>query len=178
MPSIPSTSLSILGSGELSSNPATEVVFMVVGVISAAALIHYASPMHLTRVLFTAMTDAEKKYLKAIETGLLSASGDHTAEMLSVLQLKVSKIREESLSNSRSSLKAFCGFFKGRTLSVIRCIWEVRDLGTHIKASKIRKWKAPSDIFAWSLSCQPSKTISREIEHKTRSGPGGSGHQR
>ncbi|KAJ6581716.1 hypothetical protein B0H19DRAFT_1061233 [Mycena capillaripes] len=50
-------------------------------------------------------------------------------------------------------------------------------VGSSTSASKIRKWKAPSDIFAWSLLCQPSKTISREIKHKTRSGPGGSGRQ-
>ncbi|KAJ6581738.1 hypothetical protein B0H19DRAFT_1228997 [Mycena capillaripes] len=49
MPNIPSASLSTLSLGEFSSNPTPEVVFMMIGVTSAAALIHYAAPMQLVR---------------------------------------------------------------------------------------------------------------------------------
>ncbi|KAJ6581717.1 hypothetical protein B0H19DRAFT_1061234 [Mycena capillaripes] len=114
MPSIPPTSLSILASGELLSNPATEVVFTVVGVTSAAALIHYASPMHLTHALVTAMTDAEKKIFR----------GDRDRPALRVRRPR---------SGDFVRLEGIRRFFKGRTLSILRCIWEVRELGTHIE---------------------------------------------
>jgi hypothetical protein len=56
------------------------VVFILV---IAAGIVHYASPPRLTRVLVTAISNVEKTYLDALETGLLSASDIDTAEMLS-----------------------------------------------------------------------------------------------
>ncbi|KAJ7814994.1 hypothetical protein B0H13DRAFT_2381347 [Mycena leptocephala] len=109
------------------------VVFILV---VAAGIVHYASPPRLTRVLATAISNVEKTYLDALETGLLSASDIDTAEMLSTLQLNVSKIREASLRNSLSLSGTLREFFRGRTFTLLRCIHEVRMLEIHIEILK------------------------------------------
>ncbi|KAJ7917583.1 hypothetical protein B0H13DRAFT_2322326 [Mycena leptocephala] len=101
--------------------------------VVAAGIMHYASPSRLTRVLVAAISNVEKIYLEALETGLLSASDIDTAEMLSSLQLKVSKIREASLRCSLSHSRILREFFGGHTFIVLRCISEVRALEMHIE---------------------------------------------
>ncbi|KAJ7931624.1 hypothetical protein B0H13DRAFT_1857609 [Mycena leptocephala] len=90
----------------------TTFLFILI-VLVAAGIIHHASPLCLTRVLVTAIANLAKIYLEALETGLLSASDSDTAEMLSSLQLKVSKIRESSLRNALSHSGALRDFFEG-----------------------------------------------------------------
>ncbi|KAJ7931650.1 hypothetical protein B0H13DRAFT_2308366 [Mycena leptocephala] len=111
----------------------TNTAVLLVVVLVAAGIMHYASPLRLTRVLIGAITSVEKIYLEALETGLLSASDVHTVEMLSTLQLKVSKIRETSLRNSLSHSRTLREFFAGRTFTLLRCIREVKALETHIE---------------------------------------------
>ncbi|KAJ7931606.1 hypothetical protein B0H13DRAFT_2524425 [Mycena leptocephala] len=109
------------------------VVFMLV---VAAGIAHYASPLRLTRVLVAAIANVENTYLEALETGLLSASDIDTAELLSTLQLKVSKIREATLRNSLSHSGTLREFFEGHTFTLLRCIHEMRVLETHIEILK------------------------------------------
>ncbi|KAJ7819014.1 hypothetical protein B0H13DRAFT_2378589 [Mycena leptocephala] len=109
------------------------VLFMPV---VAAGIAHYASPLRLTHVLVAGIANVEKTYLDALETGLLSASDIDTAEMLSTLQLKVSKIREFSLRNSLSLRSTLHEFLNGHTFTLLRCIREVRVLETHIEILK------------------------------------------
>jgi hypothetical protein len=128
----------------------TNTAVLLVVVLVAAGIMHYASPLRLTRVLIGAITSVEKIYLEALETGLLSASDLHTVEMLSTcaslpfinlihsqqpvsLQLKVSKIRETSLRNSLSHSRTLREFFAGRTFTLLCCIREVKALETHIE---------------------------------------------
>ncbi|KAJ7819003.1 hypothetical protein B0H13DRAFT_2378580 [Mycena leptocephala] len=73
---------------------------------------------------------------RRLETGLFSASDVNTAEILSTLQLKVSKIREASLRNSLSHSGTLRQFFAGHTFTLLRCIREVRVLETHIEILK------------------------------------------
>ncbi|KAJ7931635.1 hypothetical protein B0H13DRAFT_1857620 [Mycena leptocephala] len=98
------------------------VVFMFV---VAAGIMHYTSPARLTRILVTSITHAEKTYLEALETGMLSASDINTAEMLSILQLKVSKIREFSVRNSLSHSGTLREVFWGHTFTLLGCIREI-----------------------------------------------------
>ncbi|KAJ7931657.1 hypothetical protein B0H13DRAFT_2308372 [Mycena leptocephala] len=114
----------------------TTIFGIVFTLVIAAGVVHYASPPRLTRVLVTSIANVEKIYLDALETGLLSASDIDTAEMLSTLQLKVSKIRETSLRNSLSHSGTFREFFGGRTFSLLGCIHEVGVLETHIEILK------------------------------------------
>jgi hypothetical protein len=127
----------------------TTIFGVLLMLVVAAGIIHYASPPRLTRVLVTAIANLEKTYLEALETGLLSASDIDTAEMLSTcapctlhpyyfqsldsLQLKGSKIREASLRNSLSHSGTLREFFGGHTFTLLRCIREVRVLETHIE---------------------------------------------
>ncbi|KAJ7917603.1 hypothetical protein B0H13DRAFT_1870268 [Mycena leptocephala] len=110
------------------------VVFIIL--VVAAGIIHYVSPPRLTRVLVTSIATVEKTYLDALETGLLSASDIDTAEMLSTLQLKVSKIREASLRDSLSLRSAFHELCGGRTFTLLGCIREVQALEIHIEILK------------------------------------------
>ncbi|KAJ6518958.1 hypothetical protein C8R45DRAFT_1116833 [Mycena sanguinolenta] len=131
MSSIPEASLSILASN-LTTTPWSLLCIVVVG-----GTIYYASPMRLTSVLVTALADTEKTYLATVENGVLSASTEiDAAERLSVLQLKVSTIRETSLRSSLSALSALCDTFNiRRSVAVLRCLREVRKLGAYIEIS-------------------------------------------
>ncbi|KAJ7300870.1 hypothetical protein DFH08DRAFT_828063 [Mycena albidolilacea] len=136
MPALPDASkpLSILASG-LSSTPwaATVVLSVIVG---AAGIIHYASPQRLTGVLVVAMADVKKTYLEAVENGALCASDAPIAEVFSNLQLEVSTIRQASLLSSLSRYAMLCDVLKGRTFTILRCLHEVHELGTHIEILK------------------------------------------
>ncbi|KAJ7917575.1 hypothetical protein B0H13DRAFT_1870240 [Mycena leptocephala] len=127
--------LSILPSA-LPAPGSTNTILIVVLAFVAAGIIHHASPPRLTRVLVADIANVEKIYLDALETGLLSASDIDTAELLSTLQLKVSKIREASLRNSLSHSGTLREFFGGRTFTLLQCIREVRVLETHIEILK------------------------------------------
>ncbi|KAJ6581744.1 hypothetical protein B0H19DRAFT_1061261 [Mycena capillaripes] len=100
------------------ANP--EAMFTIFAITGTAAFIYYTSPMHLTRVLVGAFVETEKTYLERLETGLLSESDVRTIRTR--LQLKVSKVREETLSNSRSNWQDFSKFFKGRSFTILRCM--------------------------------------------------------
>ncbi|KAJ7931634.1 hypothetical protein B0H13DRAFT_1857619 [Mycena leptocephala] len=124
----------------------TTIFGVVFTLVVAVGIIDYASPLRLTRVLVTAIANLEKTYLEALETGLLSASDIDTAEMLSALQLKVSKIREASLRNSLSLLPTLREFFEGHTFTLLRCIREIfkesqlREDNLHPFANRVRSY--------------------------------------
>ncbi|KAJ6519004.1 hypothetical protein C8R45DRAFT_1085072 [Mycena sanguinolenta] len=140
----------------LSTNPtSTPLGLLLVGVVGGK--IYYTSPMRLTRVLVAAIADTEKTYLTAAENGVFCASTDKdAAERLSILQLRVSTIRETSL---RSSLSPFSALFDllniPRTVSVLRCLGEVRGLRTHIEVYL---------LIAYSISIEPYSQISNESQ--------------
>ncbi|KAJ7917582.1 hypothetical protein B0H13DRAFT_1870248 [Mycena leptocephala] len=140
-PQLPDASLSLLASDLPDSSTTKFMIVVFVVAVIVPALIYYSSPMHLTSVLVAAIAATEQTCLKAVEMGLLSTSSVDTAETLSTctnslsISLYVSKIREATLRNSRSNWKAFCGLFKGHVLTILLCIWEVRNLETHIEVS-------------------------------------------
>ncbi|KAJ7255446.1 hypothetical protein B0H12DRAFT_532874 [Mycena haematopus] len=135
MSSFRETEASILASAlPASSLTATSIIFIAFSCASAAALVHYASPIRLTRILVSAIAKTEKKFLAAVETGLLSASDiNTTGSMLSILQDKASAMHEASLRSSLSWRTTLGEFLKGRTFTVLQCIREVRNLQTHIE---------------------------------------------
>ncbi|KAJ7880041.1 hypothetical protein B0H14DRAFT_3858294 [Mycena olivaceomarginata] len=133
MPSLPEASLSIIAS-DLPVNSTPWVVGGGLSLMIGTA--YYASPQRLTRVLVDTMADVKKKYLEAVENGVLCASDAHTAGTFSSLQLEVSTIRQASLHSSLSHYAMLCDFLKGRTFSILRCIHELHELGTHIEILK------------------------------------------
>ncbi|KAJ7861309.1 hypothetical protein B0H14DRAFT_537837 [Mycena olivaceomarginata] len=128
--------LSILAPGLAPSSTPWAVTDALLVLIGAAGTIHYASPQHLTGVLVAAMADVKKTYLEAVENGALCASDVHIAEVFSNLQLEVSTIRQASLHSSLSHSAMLCDFLKGRTFSILRCIHQVHELGTHLEILK------------------------------------------
>ncbi|KAJ7803096.1 hypothetical protein B0H13DRAFT_2389230 [Mycena leptocephala] len=141
MSAISEVSVSILVSEPLTS-PTTSTLAGGLFLAAAAGSIYYASPLRLTRALVAAITETEKAYLQTLETGLLSPSDINTAEMLATLQLKVSTIREATLCNSLSHYATLREFLAGRTLVIVRCIWEVQALKTHIEILKEAQLRA------------------------------------
>ncbi|KAJ7931663.1 hypothetical protein B0H13DRAFT_1857645 [Mycena leptocephala] len=129
----PDETLSILASDLPDNSTAEAVAAILLVAVIAVALLYYLSPMRLARILVAAIVATEKTYLEALETGLLSASDVHTAEMLSALELKASAIREGTLRNSLSLGSTLREFFAGRTFTLLRCIREVHKLQTHIE---------------------------------------------
>ncbi|KAJ7815000.1 hypothetical protein B0H13DRAFT_2683898, partial [Mycena leptocephala] len=82
-PQFPDAALSILASDLPDNSTAKAMAAILLVAVIAAALIYYLSPMRLARVLVAVIVATEKTYLEALETGLLSVSDVHTAEMLS-----------------------------------------------------------------------------------------------
>ncbi|KAJ6518955.1 hypothetical protein C8R45DRAFT_1204247 [Mycena sanguinolenta] len=133
MSSIPEASLAFLTSNP--SSTSTPWGLILTGVVAAG--LYYASPTRLTCVLVSALADTEKTYLTAVENGLLCASTDvDMAKRLSVLQLEVSALRETSLRSSLSHVSALCDMCNiHRSVTILRCLAEVRELGTYIEIS-------------------------------------------
>ncbi|KAJ6581697.1 hypothetical protein B0H19DRAFT_1251879 [Mycena capillaripes] len=137
MPVIPEAPISVVAS-ELSNNLS---IFLGVSTAAAiAAIIHYASPKRLTGILIIAMAELKKTSSDAFEAGRLSAS---EIEKLRLLKHKVSAIQAKTLHDSRSYLKTICGFFKGRTFTVLLCIWEVQALETDVKIQLLMPQPSP-----------------------------------
>ncbi|KAJ6581747.1 hypothetical protein B0H19DRAFT_1251923 [Mycena capillaripes] len=129
MPAIPEVPISIVA-----SDLPIKALAAIIIVIVVAVIIHYASPKRLTDVLIVAIAELKKTYVKALDTGHISAS---ETERFNALKRKVSAIEKETLDDSRSYLGTICGFLKGRIFTVILCIWEVEDLGTEIKIQSL-----------------------------------------
>ncbi|KAJ6581708.1 hypothetical protein B0H19DRAFT_1251889 [Mycena capillaripes] len=127
MPTLPNTPVSMVAS-ELPSNLS---IFLCINTIAATAVvIHYASPKRLTGILIDAMAQLKKTSSDVFEAGRLSAP---EIEKLRLLKHKLSAIQAETLEDSRSYLGTICRVLKGRTFTMLFCIWEVRDLEMHIK---------------------------------------------
>ncbi|KAJ7880033.1 hypothetical protein B0H14DRAFT_3129521 [Mycena olivaceomarginata] len=106
------------------------------------------------------MADVKKTYLEAVENGALCASDAHIAEVFSNLQLEVSTIRQASLLSSLSYYAMLCDALKGRTFTILRCIHEVHELGTHIeilKESQLRE--IASRRFATQTAPYPTSVV-------------------
>ncbi|KAJ6581775.1 hypothetical protein B0H19DRAFT_1061290 [Mycena capillaripes] len=129
MPTIPEVPFSIVASALPDSITKNSVALIIVAVV--AVLIYYVSPQRLTYILLDAMAKVKGSYFHALETGHLSTT---EIERLPTLQRQVSAIHVETLQSSRSHWRALSGFFKGRSLTILCCIWDVRDFETHIKA--------------------------------------------
>ncbi|KAJ7117795.1 hypothetical protein C8R44DRAFT_879333 [Mycena epipterygia] len=172
MSSLSETSLSLLASGPPMSTT-TKVIVGAFLIALMACLIHVASPMRLTYVLVTAIDNVEKTYFEAIEAGVLSKSDAHTVAMLSALQIEVSNIREVTLRNSLSTRWALREFFRGRTLTVLGCIREVRKLETHIEILKEEHLRAANppafETAARTVSLRQRHTHSSSLDFYKRS---------
>ncbi|KAJ7471640.1 hypothetical protein B0H11DRAFT_1919485 [Mycena galericulata] len=108
---------------------AGNIVLAVCIVTLVVCALRAAWPTRLTEILVSVLTTTEHTYFTAIEAGVL-LSESHTQRLTS-LQLKVSKIRQDSLSQSyRVALREF---FKGRTFTVLRYIREARQLENEIE---------------------------------------------
>ncbi|KAJ6519003.1 hypothetical protein C8R45DRAFT_1065826 [Mycena sanguinolenta] len=134
MSTISETSLSLLSQSN-SPSIATPWARLLIAVVVIAGALYYMSPTRLARVLFTALADLERTYLSGVENGVLTTDVDF-AERITALQLKVSTLREASLRNSLSPFSAFFGMFNIRcSVTVLRCLAEVRELRTRIAIS-------------------------------------------
>ncbi|KAJ6581720.1 hypothetical protein B0H19DRAFT_1251897 [Mycena capillaripes] len=126
---IPEASVSVIAS-ELPNNLSIKVLVAIFIFTVIVVILHYASLQRLTDVLVDAMIKLKKMYAEVLETGHLTGS---EIEKLKTLKRKVSTIQAETVDNSRSYWKPIYEFFKFRTLTVLLCIREVRDLEKHIK---------------------------------------------
>ncbi|KAJ6488077.1 hypothetical protein DFH09DRAFT_1105772 [Mycena vulgaris] len=107
----------------MSSLSETNKILLGVLVLTMVAyIVHYVSPMRLTRVLVAAIADTEKMYLVALEEGVLSKSDIRTAETLASLQVKAAL----SLCSNVSEVRRL-----ETDIEIMKERW-LRDLDTHI----------------------------------------------
>ncbi|KAJ7622926.1 hypothetical protein DFH06DRAFT_1340564 [Mycena polygramma] len=132
IPAIRATPFSVVASALANSIPIIPLTVITV-VVVIPLIVHYASPARLTDILADAMSKVKTSGAEALEEGYLSFS---EVDRLNILQRKVSAINLETLRNSRSYWKTLFGFLKGRTVTVLLCIREARDLETQIKILK------------------------------------------
>ncbi|KAJ7251322.1 hypothetical protein C8J57DRAFT_1238679 [Mycena rebaudengoi] len=127
-------------------------------------IVHCIWPMHLTSVLVASITETENSYYDAIEAGELTGDVD-TEEKLLSLQKKVSEIREDSLRNSLSAWKTLGYFFKGRSITLLRCADEIQRLQTDIEILKETRLRIPlasanpGSVLAMSLRRRHSRSV-------------------
>ncbi|KAF8216721.1 hypothetical protein K438DRAFT_1747904 [Mycena galopus ATCC 62051] len=166
MTSISETSLSFL-TQSVPISGTNIVVAAGIFVVTMAYTIYHTSPMRLTAHLVSAIDEAEKAYLGAIEAGVLSSFDANIELRLSKLQIKVSNIRETSLRNSLSSWLSLGEYFRGRALEILECIGEIlkeeqlRDLnplrvGTATRVVSLRRRHSPSSSVSMSSVQDPS----------------------
>ncbi|KAJ7654550.1 hypothetical protein DFH06DRAFT_517101 [Mycena polygramma] len=132
MPAIRTSPFSVVASALANSIPIMPLTVISV-VVVIPLLVHYTSPARLTDSLTDAMSKVKTSGAKALDEGYLSSS---EVDRLKILQRKVSAINLETLRDSRSHWKTLFGFLKGRTVTVLLCIREARDLETRIKILK------------------------------------------
>ncbi|KAJ7622931.1 hypothetical protein DFH06DRAFT_762638 [Mycena polygramma] len=126
---------------------------VITTVLAIPIAVHYASPTRLTDILEGALSKAKTAFADAVEAGHLSAAGItsesermemcvclphsvfiyHAQLWLPSLKRKVKDIKLETLANSRTYWGSVQGFLKGRTSTVLRCIWAVQDFETQLK---------------------------------------------
>ncbi|KAF7328656.1 hypothetical protein MSAN_02474400 [Mycena sanguinolenta] len=120
--------------------------------------------------MVSAIAAAEQKYLAAVESGLLSESDTNaTGVMLAMLQDKVSTMREASLRSSLSWRATLSDILTGHTFAVLQCIWEVRNLQTHIEI--LGEVKLRTKLRAKRL--EPLQTVSLPPPHQSLVALGG-----
>ncbi|KAJ7117798.1 hypothetical protein C8R44DRAFT_791443 [Mycena epipterygia] len=164
MSSLSETSLSLFASAPPTSTTPNVTIGVLV-LIMMAFIIHFASPMRLTRVSVAAISNVEKIYLEAIEAGMLSNFDVNTALMLLSLQIKISRIREETLRNSLSHFAVLCDFFKGRSFTILKCIREVHRLEVHLELLKEEHLRDPNPLGATigTISLRKRHTYSANV---------------
>ncbi|KAJ7028654.1 hypothetical protein C8F04DRAFT_1118799, partial [Mycena alexandri] len=109
----------------------------IFGLLLILTFLHYVSPARLTRVLSDAMSSVEKLYLDMAMAGLLGLlppDDIHTVvSTIQILRVKVGLNQTETLRNSKSWRTSLSSFFAGRSVSLFRCIEEVKDFQRHLQ---------------------------------------------
>ncbi|KAJ7622920.1 hypothetical protein DFH06DRAFT_1340559 [Mycena polygramma] len=128
MPAIRETPYSIVASA-LAKDIPVKPLAVITTVVAIPLIVHYASPVHLTKILEDTMSRVDVSCAEVFKAGHLSYS---EVESFNSLQREVSAIKMETLNNSRSYWGSLWGFLKGRTFIVLLCIRKARDLETEI----------------------------------------------
>ncbi|KAJ7037223.1 hypothetical protein C8F04DRAFT_1092976 [Mycena alexandri] len=105
----------------------------IFGLLLIVTSLHYVSPARLTRVLSDAMSSLEKLYLDMAMAGLLGLLPTTTFTPMQILRVKVGVNQTETLRNSKSWRTSLSSFFAGRSVSLFRCIEEVKDFQRHLQ---------------------------------------------
>ncbi|KAJ7180813.1 hypothetical protein C8R46DRAFT_1211117 [Mycena filopes] len=138
MPGLPDTSLPILAA-PLSPAIAAKFLLTIIGLALIAVSVRYASPARLTVILSGAMDGLEKVFGDLASTGFLRVPPQDIPTILSsmqVLRVRVGSLREQRLHNSRTWGTAMGELFRGSSITLYRCIEEVKDFETRLKIFK------------------------------------------
>ncbi|KAJ7759115.1 hypothetical protein B0H16DRAFT_1885045 [Mycena metata] len=136
MPGLPDASLPILAS-PLSPATAANVTLCIIGLVLVVATLYYASPTRLTRVLSDAMSNLDNAFVVVSTAGLLGllspADMQTVVSTYQMLRVKVGTLQADTLRNSRSWCTSLCSLFAGGSVSLFRCIKEVKDFERHLQ---------------------------------------------
>ncbi|KAJ7646122.1 hypothetical protein DFH06DRAFT_1300868 [Mycena polygramma] len=111
---------------------------VIAAVVAIPLVVHHASPVRLTDNLEDAMSKARAAYTEAIADHLSVSEIATESKKLDDLKREVTSIKLETLRHSRSYRGSLWGFCKGRTFTVLRCIWKVQDFETEIKEKMLK----------------------------------------
>ncbi|KAJ6514962.1 hypothetical protein C8R47DRAFT_1313360 [Mycena vitilis] len=92
--------------------------------------VRFASPARLTAILEDSISKAKAAHDEAVEAGQISRS---QMRAFKNLKREVSAIRVETLRGSQSYWGLLSGFLKGRTFTVLRCIWKVKKFESELE---------------------------------------------
>ncbi|KAJ7625937.1 hypothetical protein FB45DRAFT_869075 [Roridomyces roridus] len=128
MPTLNDTPLSTLTSTIPTTNRKILLAITIVCLLVCA--LQAFAPTRLLDLLISSIESAEKTYFGAMEAGIL---GDTHAVALASLQIRVSQIRQQTLSNSQSLAVGLREFFKGHSFTILRGIRDARKFETEIE---------------------------------------------
>ncbi|KAJ7617328.1 hypothetical protein FB45DRAFT_872772 [Roridomyces roridus] len=112
---------------------ATNIILLAIAILLlVGCTLQLLSTVRLTAMLVSNMRSAEEAYFGALEIGVLD---DTHTEILVQLQFRVCEIRQQTLRNSRTLVGGLRELLKGRALTIIRCIRDVKLFETEIEVS-------------------------------------------
>ncbi|KAJ7622930.1 hypothetical protein DFH06DRAFT_1305481 [Mycena polygramma] len=119
MATISETPLSIVAPALIKDIPVKPLA-AITAVLAIPFGIYYASPARLTGILEDAMVEAKTLFDEAFYAGHVSRS---QKRKFKTLKREVSAIKVETIRSSQSYWRSLWGFLKGRTFTVLLCIW-------------------------------------------------------
>ncbi|KAJ7180824.1 hypothetical protein C8R46DRAFT_1070697 [Mycena filopes] len=141
MPGLPDGALTILAA-PLTPATAAKIMLAIIGLVLFVVALRYGSPAYQTGILSAAMTSLETVFGEIAFAGFPGLAPHDVQTLVSamhLLRMQVGDLREQRLHNSRRWGTTLGEFFSGHSITLYRCIKEIKDLETRLKILQVKQ---------------------------------------